>query len=270
MSSSPTGKHFSAGMDHLVFTGGDVLTEGRMVPLAATATRWGVRGNSEHRASPAVILGAGGACPSLWRSGWCGRWRRRHGDRSRLSLSTEDAWFCIQEINIGMTADVGMQRLQKLIPDGVCELAYTGDRSLRATTKEVGLVNEVYATDTMLEHARYRRPYRLEVTAAVYGSKRSIVYARDHSVADRSTRSPPGNCYVPARDMMESFQAQMEKREPEFDDLNPVQRGQPWFSARATSPAHERGRNPTAERPEVVVEWLPSASRSSSSSYEPS
>ena len=27
------------------------------------------------------------------------------------------------------------------------------------------------------------------------------------------------------RDMMESFQAQMEKRKPEFDDLNPVRRG---------------------------------------------
>ena len=38
------------------------------------------------------------------------------------------------------------------------------------------------------------------------------------------------------RDMMESFQAQMEKREPEFGDLNPVRRG--LASARATSPTH--------------------------------
>ncbi|GIR36323.1 MAG: hypothetical protein CM15mP49_17080 [Actinomycetota bacterium] len=32
-----------------------------------------------------------------------------------MRYATEDAWFCIQEINIGMTADVGtLQRLPKL------------------------------------------------------------------------------------------------------------------------------------------------------------
>ena len=41
-----------------------------------------------------------------------------------------DAFFVIQEINIGMTADVGtFPRLCKLIPEGwVRELAYTGRR----------------------------------------------------------------------------------------------------------------------------------------------
>ena len=43
-----------------------------------------------------------------------------------MRYASEDAFFCIQEINIGMTADVGtLQRLPKLIPEGVCrELAY--------------------------------------------------------------------------------------------------------------------------------------------------
>ena len=36
-----------------------------------------------------------------------------------MRYATEDAWFCIQEINIGMTADVGtLQRLPKIIPEG--------------------------------------------------------------------------------------------------------------------------------------------------------
>ena len=40
--------------------------------------------------------------------------------RVRLRYATEDAFFVIQEINIGMTADVGtLQRLPKLIPEGV-------------------------------------------------------------------------------------------------------------------------------------------------------
>jgi enoyl-CoA hydratase len=45
-----------------------------------------------------------------------------------IRYATADAFFCIQEINIGMVADVGtLQRLPKLIPLGVVkELAYTG------------------------------------------------------------------------------------------------------------------------------------------------
>ena len=47
-----------------------------------------------------------------------------------MRYATADAFFCIQEINIGMTADVGtLQRLPKLVPAGVVrELAYTGRR----------------------------------------------------------------------------------------------------------------------------------------------
>ena len=40
-----------------------------------------------------------------------------------------DAFFVIQEINIGLAADVGtLQRLPKLIPAGLMKLAYTGRR----------------------------------------------------------------------------------------------------------------------------------------------
>ena len=47
-----------------------------------------------------------------------------------MRYATEDAWFCIQEINIGMTADVGtLQRLPKIIPEGVA-------RELRIHWKE--------------------------------------------------------------------------------------------------------------------------------------
>ena len=47
-----------------------------------------------------------------------------------IRFCTEDAFFQIAEINIGMTADVGtFPRLCKLIPEGwVRELAYSGRR----------------------------------------------------------------------------------------------------------------------------------------------
>jgi enoyl-CoA hydratase len=45
-----------------------------------------------------------------------------------LRYASADTFFCIQEINIGMVADVGtLQRLPKLMPMAVVkELAYTG------------------------------------------------------------------------------------------------------------------------------------------------
>jgi enoyl-CoA hydratase len=47
-----------------------------------------------------------------------------------IRYAAADAFFQLQEINIGMTADVGVfPRLCKLIPDGwVRELAYAGRR----------------------------------------------------------------------------------------------------------------------------------------------
>ena len=144
--------------------------------------------------------------------------------------ATEDAWFCIQEINIGMTADVGtLQRLPKLIPDGIVrELAYTGDRMSAARAKEVGLVNEVYPDHaTMLDYVlaiagRIARNSPL----AVYGSKQSIVYARDHSVADSLNQIATWQTGMfQPDDMAEAFRAKAERRDPVFDDLNPVRRG---------------------------------------------
>ena len=65
-----------------------------------------------------------------------------------IRYATADAFFCIQEINIGMTADVGtFPRLCKLIPEGwVRELAYTGRRLPAQKGGQLGLVNEVFDT----------------------------------------------------------------------------------------------------------------------------
>jgi enoyl-CoA hydratase/carnithine racemase len=72
-----------------------------------------------------------------------------------IRYTTKDAFFCIMEINIGMTADVGtFPRLCKLIPEGwVRELAYTGRRLSAQKAKEIGLVNEVFDThEDLLAH----------------------------------------------------------------------------------------------------------------------
>ncbi len=143
-----------------------------------------------------------------------------------MRYCTENAFFCIQEINIGMTADVGtLQRLPHIIPAGVMrELAYTGRRMAAAEAREVGLVNRVYADhESMLAGV-------MEIAAgiaaksplAVTGTKEMLNYARDHSVADGLNHIATWQAgMLITDDLMESMQAKAQKRPPDYPDLLP-------------------------------------------------
>ncbi|MBT9477444.1 enoyl-CoA hydratase-related protein, partial [Polaromonas sp.] len=137
---SSTGKHFSAGMALETF-GGDIAMddqspEGRAAIFDLLAGMQATFTQLETLRIPviAAIQGAciGGAVDMV--SACC------------IRYASPETFFCIQEINIGMVADVGtLQRLPKLIPLAlVKELAYTG-RKLGATRAlACGLVNEVF------------------------------------------------------------------------------------------------------------------------------
>jgi enoyl-CoA hydratase len=143
--------------------------------------------------------------------------------------ATEDAFFVIQEINIGMTADVGtFPRLCKLMPEGmVRELAYSGRRMPAKKAMQMGLVNEVFATqEAMLEHVMgIAKDIAEKSPLAVYGSKVMINYARDHTTADGLDyiATWQAGMYHPEADMMEAFKAKNEKRPAKFDELLPIQ-----------------------------------------------
>ena len=179
---SSTGKHFSAGMALDVFGGAiqmdDASPEGRAAiadllgGLQATFTRL------ETLRIPviAAIHGGciGGAVDLV--------------TAACIRYATADAFFCIQEINIGMVADVGtLQRLPKLVPLGVVkELAYTGRRMPAARAREVGLVNEVFDTPEACLAAALQcaKEIAAKPPVAIWGTKQVIHYARDHSVDD--------------------------------------------------------------------------------------
>ena len=63
-----------------------------------------------------------------------------------IRYCTTDAFFCIQEINLAMTADVGtFPRLCRLIPEGWCASSPTPAAACPADrAKAIGLVNEVF------------------------------------------------------------------------------------------------------------------------------
>ena len=141
-----------------------------------------------------------------------------------MRYASADAWFVIQEINIGMTADVGtLQRLPKLIPEGVArELAYTGRRMPASRAAAVGLVNEVFATPDELIAGTLEIAGEIATKSplAVWGTKQTLTYARDHTVADglEYIATWQTGMFQPG-DMMESFAAKAEKRDPDYPDL---------------------------------------------------
>ena len=147
-----------------------------------------------------------------------------------MRYATADAFFCIQEINIGMTADVGtLQRLPKLIPEGVVrEYAYTGRRMPAARAYELGLVNGVFADHAALLEGVHEVAVEIASKSplAMWGSKEMITYARDHSVADglNYIATWQTGMFQPA-DMIEEFTAKAERRAADHEDLLSVHRG---------------------------------------------
>ena len=225
---SSTGKHFCAGMDLAVFTDGSSLDSDSSSEVGRQ--RANLRLNVLHLQSAfssleqarmpvlaAIQGGAVGGAVDMVTAADC-------------RYATADAWFCIQEINLGMTADVGtLQRLPKLIPEGIVrELAYTGRRMTAARAAEVGLVNEVFADQEAMLAAVHEIAAEIASKSplAIHGTKEIINYSRDHSVDDslKYMAAWQSGMFQPA-DMAESFAAQMEKRDPVFDDLNEVRRG---------------------------------------------
>jgi enoyl-CoA hydratase len=141
-----------------------------------------------------------------------------------IRYATADAFFTVYEVKIGMTADVGtFPRLVKLIPEGIVrELAYTGRRMSAAEAHQAGLVNQVFDDHESLLKAVMEVATEIAANAplAVYGSKRMINYARDHSTADSLDYVGIWNAsFLQPAEMIEAITANSEKRPGKFASL---------------------------------------------------
>ena len=177
---SSTGKHFSAGMALDTFAGAiqmdDKSPEGRAAMFDSLSDMQATFTKLEKLRIPviAAIQGGciGGAVDMV--TACC------------LRYASAEAFFCIQEINIGMVADVGtLQRLPKLIPLAVVkELAYTGRRMGAEQALQYGLVNAVLPTPEAALAAAMQcaREIASKPPIAIWGTKQAVHYARDHTV----------------------------------------------------------------------------------------
>ncbi len=222
---SSTGRHFSAGMDLSVFArdelagGGDPGRRHARLRSNAQVLQWSFTALEKARMPVlAAVQGGviGGAVDLV--------------TACDMRYATADAFFCVQEINIGMTADVGtLQRLGSLVGEGFArEMAYTGRRVPAGRAYEVGLVQEVYpGHEALLEGVLdTAREIAEKSPLAVWGSKVALNFARDHGVDEalEQIATWQAGMFQP-EDMTEAFSAKAEKRPPVFPELLPTPRG---------------------------------------------
>ena len=223
---SSTGRHFSAGMDLSVFApghhGSTEQEAGRRharVRSNAKALQWTFTALEQARMPVIAAMQGGviGGAVDLVTA-------------CDLRYASMDAFLCVQETNIGITADVGtLQRLGRLVPDGVArELVFTGCRMPAQRAFDVGLVQQLYDTPEALLAGALATAAEIAQKSplAIWGSKVALNYARDHSVADslEQVATWQAGMFQPA-DMTEALTAKAQQRPPVYPDLLPEVHG---------------------------------------------
>jgi enoyl-CoA hydratase len=221
---SSTGKHFSAGMSLDVFAG-------NFPALAATTARERLAFQESLRklidcfsaldeARFPVVCAIQGGCigGALDLATACD-----------IRVCSADAFFTVQEISIGMAADLGvLQRLPKIVPQGVArEMAYTGERLGAERALAVGLVNAVLAdaAATVERALALARTIASKSPLAIAGSKLAINHARDHSTASALQQMTLlQSAIFDTGEMATAIAAWQAKRSAEFESLLPVDR----------------------------------------------
>jgi enoyl-CoA hydratase len=218
---SGRGKHFSGGMDLSAFQGIMALAQADPArgayALRDLISRYQAALTSLELARVPVIAAVQGVCLG--------------GGIDLITacdirLASVDASFGIEEIHIGMAADVGtLQRLPKLMAPGVVrELAYTGRRFTATEAQAWGVVNAIHADADAVVAAALDMAQAIAAKSplAITGIKRAITYARDHSVAEGLDQIATWNAgMLRAEDLMRAIQAKMAKGQARFDDLLP-------------------------------------------------
>ena len=217
---SAEGKHFTAGMDLGNFTDSELAEKNKHKGLQNEAIYRLTKDlqysfSSLEKSRIPVIVAINGACVG--------------GGVDMISAcdiryATKDAFFCIQETNLGLVADVGtLQRLPKLIPEGIVrELALTGRKLGADEAEKFGLISEIFDDhESMLNHAMdMAREIASKSPLAISGIKEVINYSRDHSVDESLNYVALWNAAMKYEDdLKETFIAKMEKREEKFEGL---------------------------------------------------
>jgi enoyl-CoA hydratase len=180
---SSTGRHFSAGMALEVFAQGMPMLKLHDA-RSRLAFQSGLRALMQcfdvlEQAHFPVICAVQGGCigGALDLAAACD-----------IRLASTDAFFTVQEIHIGMAADLGvLQRLPKIVAPGIArEMAFTGERVGAERALAIGLVNAVApdAATLLAQALAMARAIAAKSPLAIAGSKMALNYAVDHPISE--------------------------------------------------------------------------------------
>ena len=140
-----------------------------------------------------------------------------------MRFCTADSYFSIKEIDLGLVADIGtIQRLPKIInPSKVAEWAYTGRKIDSKEAEKTGLVNQIFEDKAaMMDHVKELASMIASKSPLVIrGIKQNLLYSRDNTVDNALNYVATWNAaHILSNDILEAFQANIEKRKPNFED----------------------------------------------------
>lgn len=140
-----------------------------------------------------------------------------------IRLSTNDARYCVKEVDLAIVADVGtLQRLPTIVGEGLArELALTAREFSGAEAREMRLVSRTFDDqESLMKGALEVATLIAEKSPiATRGVKQVMNYCRDHSVVDGLDYVATWNAgMLLSADGQEAFAALMEKRAPKYQD----------------------------------------------------
>ncbi|MDQ3393803.1 MAG: crotonase/enoyl-CoA hydratase family protein [Bacteroidota bacterium] len=140
-----------------------------------------------------------------------------------MRYASNEAFFSIKEIDMGMVADLGsLQRLSKILSEGLLrELAYTGRKVPAIEAKSLGIINSIYNDHNALltEVQAIAGTIASKSPLAIRGIKTNMNYSRDHSVEEGLQFVANWNAaMLYSNDIKEVFEAIKEGRQPQFKD----------------------------------------------------
>lgn len=139
-----------------------------------------------------------------------------------IRLCSPTAVFSVREVKIGLAADVGtLQRFPKVTGNDskVRELCLTGDFFSSQEALQIGFVSRI--SDRLLPDAlSLATKIAANSPVAVTGTKRSLVYSRDHTVADGLVHIASHNtAALMTDDLSKAIVAGMQKKQAKFSKI---------------------------------------------------
>ena len=138
---------------------------------------------------------------------------------------SQDAWFVIKEVDLGLAADVGtLQRFPKIVGNDslVRELAYSCDKLTADRAQQIGFVSKVCDDAESTRAAALELANRIAERSpvAVQGTKVNLNYSRNHSIDESLHFQALWNAgMLQTEDLVRAGMAHMSKQKPVFSKL---------------------------------------------------